>query len=178
MCRLEKRRRNEHILGCLRKERAQKKGLLEKDVHYCRRCFHWVAGRREWAGHCATHLKDLRTKRCAPQVYCHTLLWAGICYKCAGDEDLLPEERLREYDTDAQLWSHTEEHLQKFRWPARCDYPLCDEPEFETALALRYHLIDSHRYRPRFAGAEGVDKGESALFADLDAELADLSLEG
>jgi hypothetical protein len=137
-----------------------------------------VAGRREWASHCATHLKDLRTKWCAPQVYCHTLLWAGICYQCAGNEDLPPEERLREYDTDAQLWTHTEGHLQPGGRAARCDYPLCDKPEFETVLSLRYHLIDSHRYRPRFAGAEVADEGDSAIFADLDGELADSGLEG
>ena len=175
--RLEKRRRNEHILGCLRKERAQTEGLPEQDVHYCRRCFQWVAGWREWAGHCATHLKDLRTKWCAPQVYCHTLLWAGICCQCAGDGDLPPEERLREYDTDALLWAHTDGHLQQFGRAARCDYPLCNRSEFETVLSLRYHLIDSHRYRPRFIGAGVADEGDPSRFADLDGELADLSLE-
>lgn len=118
---------------------------LQQDVHYCYQCFSWVIG-EDWEPHCQAHLAAVITKWCGTVTHCHTLMRPGYCPFCVADKTIPATERLVSWARDHQLWNHVEEHLEACSWPRNCPHPLCDASVFEEPEALRYHLVDEHRF--------------------------------
>lgn len=142
---LPKASRGQHIQTCVRWEMASRLGHLQKDIHYCYHCFSWVIG-EDWDPHCQAHLADVMTKWCGTVTHCHTLMRPGYCPFCMADKTIPAPERLVSWVRDHQLWDHVEEHLEAGPWPRNCPHPLCGASVFVEAEALRYHLVDEHRF--------------------------------
>lgn len=63
-----------------------------------------------------------------------------------ADKTIPAPERLVSWVRDYQLWDHVEEHLEACSWPRDCPHPLCGASVFDKPEALRYHLVDEHRF--------------------------------
>ena len=97
----------------------------------------------EWEEHCSSHLESIVSKRCAPLIYCNTLVRPGFCPFCLGDSKLSSFSRWNSWTREDKLRSHLGSHITASCWPSQCPHPLCGL-HFNDELSFFYHLKDVH----------------------------------
>ncbi|KAI9773208.1 MAG: hypothetical protein M1839_002216 [Geoglossum umbratile] len=63
-----------------------------------------------------------------------------------GNETLSAEKRLQEWNRDADLMPHLENHVSETSWPSGCPHPLCNL-QIQDETSFWYHLNDAHNLR-------------------------------
>lgn len=157
---LKKGQRNEHVLGCKRRELADKNNHLLYNVYYCYTCFSWTLGYDNWEVHCQTHMTKLSSLVCGCMTYCHTTVRPACCPFCLGSEKLPAAKRLASFSRDSILWTHMEKfHLLGATFPSGCPHPLCGTT-LDTSRDFRGHLIDVHGLSAREPKPKSLDGRE------------------
>lgn len=145
----EKLNANEHIMECMRADKAQKYGGITSDVQYCYVCYTWVTGRDAWEEHCASHLQSWAVLVCGTLTYYKTTIRPAFCPFCLGDESLNAAERLVTFCRDATLRRHLDTiHVAKLRYPVECPHPLCGKAVIASSNELDGHWKDVHGVNP------------------------------
>jgi hypothetical protein len=95
--------RSKHIHACrqreLRDTLIQQPGSYSRQLRnyklpfaeYCYACCEWSCSEDDWDNHCKSHLEKLEL-RCGLLSFRYTLVVAGYCPFCLGNEDLSPSQ--------------------------------------------------------------------------------------
>ncbi|RDL31538.1 Uncharacterized protein BP5553_09747 [Venustampulla echinocandica] len=116
-------------------------------AEYCYACCEWSCSEDSWNSHCRSHLERLEL-RCGLLSFRYTLVVAGYCPFCLGDEGLSPSQRMRQWMTKPTLLNHIDIHLTTYTG-LECPHPIChvslERPSDFTAHFEDVHIIGEPR---------------------------------
>lgn len=158
--RLDLQSRAKHILQCQRKslnaapyqqnykngKRAHRR-VNRAFVQFCYLCAEFSYSEEDWDKHCQFHLANLQP-RCGILTFRYTLVAAGLCPFCLGDETKNPSERFNQWLQKSTLLNHIDDkHMNKLCQPetrVQCPHPCCRDKHYGSKTGLRRHFFDVH----------------------------------
>lgn len=114
-------------------------------VQFCYLCAELISDEEPWNEHCQHHLDNLQP-RCGILTFRYTMVAAGLCPFCLGDDEKAPAERFKQWMTRATLMNHIDNHLKLYQSEEvlQCPHPLCRTKEYKGVVGLRRHFFDVH----------------------------------
>ena len=114
-------------------------------VQFCYLCADFLYSEEDWDKHCQFHLANLQP-RCGILTFRYTLVGAGLCPFCLGDEQKRPNERYNQWLTKATLLNHIDEHMKLCQSEGKvpCPHPCCRTKVYDGITGLRRHFFDVH----------------------------------
>jgi hypothetical protein len=150
--------RAKHILQCRRKSlnaapyqqcyrngKRSHRRVQRSFVQFCYLCAEMFYNEEDWDKHCQSHLENLQP-RCGILTFRYTMVAAGHCPFCLGDESKGPAERFRQWLAKSTLLNHIDEHLESWQSETRllCPHPSCQRKHYDGVTGLRRHFFDVH----------------------------------
>ena len=150
--------RAKHILQCRRRalnaapyQQCYKNGkrahrrVNRSYLQFCYFCAQFFYSEEEWDQHCQFHLASCQP-RCGILTFRYTLVGAGLCPFCLGDEKKRPSERYNQWLTKATLLNHIDEHMKLCQSEGKvpCPHLCCRTKVYDSITGLRRHFFDVH----------------------------------
>ena len=150
--------RAKHILQCRRRalnaapyQQCYKNGkrahrrVNRSYLQFCYFCAQFFYSEEEWDQHCQFHLASCQP-RCGILTFRYTLVGAGLCPFCLGDEKKRPSERYNQWLTKATLLNHIDEHMKLCQSEGKvpCPHLCCRTKVYDGITGLRRHFFDVH----------------------------------
>lgn len=106
-------------------------------VQFCYLCAQFSYSENDWDQHCQLHLANLQP-RCGIFPFRYTLVAAGLCPFCLGDETKNPSERFQQWLAKATLLNHIDGHMKLCQSEARvqCPHPRCQNKQYDVQQAF------------------------------------------
>ncbi len=145
--------RSKHIHACRQRELqdtlSQQPGSYSRRLRnrklpfaeYCYACCEWSCSEDDWDNHCKSHVEKLES-RCGLLSFRYTLVVAGYCPFCLGNEDLSPSQRMQQWMTKSTLLNHIDTHLTTYA-ESECPHPMC-HAHLESPSDFKAHFEDVH----------------------------------
>lgn len=150
--------RAKHILQCQRKalnaapyQQCYKNGkrahrrVQRSFAQFCYVCAKLFYSEEDWVKHCQYHLEDMQPL-CGILTFRYTMVAAGLCPFCLGDESKSPAERFKQWMAKATLLNHIDDHMSTINseQTIQCPHPLCKGKQYQGITGLRRHFFDVH----------------------------------
>ncbi|GMG01327.1 unnamed protein product [Aspergillus oryzae] len=114
-------------------------------VQFCYLCAELICNEEDWINHCQSHLQALQP-RCGLLTFRYTLVAAGLCPFCLGDEKKRADERFQQWVKKATLLNHIDRHLENLppEGNVSCPHPCCNGRQYSDVSDLRRHFFNRH----------------------------------
>lgn len=114
-------------------------------VQFCYLCAKFSYSEQYWDKHCQFHLANLQP-RCGILTFRYTLVAAGLCPFCLGDETKSPSGRFNQWLNKSTLLNHIDMHMKRCQpgtW-IQCPHPCCRNKLYDSVAGLQRHFFDVH----------------------------------